>query len=542
MTRHRCGAKGRVVTLRSAAVVFGTLAVCAHGADLLSLPANYVCDPIPTKGSKDYVPRFDEEEWPLCAPQMIIAGAEKSGTTSAYEYLKAHPDFLPLTGTHMLPRPERARIIRTLIQRASKTKGQGGKDPKQDPRFDRKRWRRLANLTAEEIRNAELMGEFSLKEIRFPELESYAIPIRMGKEVRFFSSWVPPVMKDLGVSPNKAAGFYYDVFPRIPAPASGPCSAAKKGSLLDASCGRTAEALSKAGLTLEAEPPAHLAANVGKVTGEASPQYLDKAPYAPKSIRNFMPNTRLVFMLREPVRRYWSQGRMVDSMKGPPHDPDIHDFEKNVWRCLGNDPEDKQKKLAHNTIKSNTVPGGGAVARMRKINWLGDLGQAMKQFETLKKDLDDCFTHRLSQFLVKGDYALTLNQWVDSSMGNYPREQMLVVASEELYTDPVGAMHSIADFVGLRRIDDEIWREATSWRHNPYFDIKNLEFSLNVTKAPGTSSKNSGLSGMSEKTQKLLEGFYAGPNCALRKLLGVDFSKWGWVYCDAPSTEHSLEL
>src|SRR5206468_7007606 len=57
--------------------------------------------------------------------------------------------------------------------------------------------------------------------------------------------------------------------------------------------------------------------------------------------------------------------------------------------------------------------------------------------------------HRHHSYLARGAYAEQLRRW----RLHFPSEQLLVVASEELFADPEGAIIPILDFLGLPHTD-----------------------------------------------------------------------------------------
>eukprot|EP00927_Polykrikos_kofoidii_P014253 TRINITY_DN16238_c0_g1_i1.p1 TRINITY_DN16238_c0_g1~~TRINITY_DN16238_c0_g1_i1.p1 ORF type:complete len:549 (+),score=77.78 TRINITY_DN16238_c0_g1_i1:92-1738(+) len=498
----------------SIAAVFLVLAlggVTSQGANG-DLSGGYVCDVVPK-----IVPRNPPESWPLCSPQFIIAGTEKSGTTSTFEYLKAHPDFLPSNGTFLLDRASRSRLVRTIM----KLKELHKPPPAFDMVFNGSRLRRMAgNLTEEEVL-AATEGNTSLLKIWPQEIERAASPVLLGKEVRFYTSGFRQIAQGLNISENVAYGLYVDVFPRVPAP-----PAADDGAV--------------------AEVPPHLAENIGKVTGEASPQYLLSTNYMLPKLQVYAPSTRVMFILREPVKRMFSHARMIEGMKGSAIDPTVAVFEANVQRCIGTGGGGVTPKAA----KSNNVSGGGALARMRGADWSSDKIFENADWHALQKDMQDCVSHKLARFFFQGMYAQYMREW----LARYPREQLLLLPSEELFIRPLTTLHKIAAFAGLRQVPDEVWKDAVRFRHSPLFAPQNITWSLrtepalNAAAASGDSAANPALSaaalapsrsGFSPEIEELLAAYYAGPNCVLRQMLGQDWSVWGWRYCDEASVVHS---
>ena len=479
----------------------------AEAAPQAQRGSGYVCDVVPEGVERQ---RGSPESWPLCGPQLIVAGVQKGGTTSVYEYLKAHPDFVALDGTYLLPRRERATVVKALsliAPRMTLPPRPGDDADGPDPRTDMERWLRLANVTREEVEAAqpsEELKQFSLR--NFQEVESHAIAVRLGKEVRFWINVVPRLLKNLGVSRERGLGFYLDLFPRVPAPP---------------------ELLWARGLPLPgglSEVPERLRRNLWKVTGEASPHYLAQS-HAPHGIHHSLPGAKVLFLMRSPVERYWSQALMVEKMSPPgdPSQPYAEDFERNVLRCIGGDePEGR----VHPSARLQFIPGGGGLVRMRQLVWGPEGATDAAKWQELRRDLDRCFTHGLGQFLHLGIYVTDLAVWLRA--GKYPRKQMLLLPSEDLYAAPEKTMDRISTFAGLRTMGPEFWSNATQVLHNPHFDTTKLEFSHNVEVVGAKKEQKK----MGARARELLRAFYAGPNCGLRSLIQEDWSDSGWVYCD----------
>merc|ERR1719320_202772 len=97
------------------------------------------------------------------------------------------------------------------------------------------------------------------------------------KEIRFFdASWYDEALKYIK-SASRLFGWYLDVFPIIPAPG---------------------------------EPPNEWDSARGKITGEASPNYINHES-APARIKESLPAVKIIFMLRNPIDRLWSDKKMV---------------------------------------------------------------------------------------------------------------------------------------------------------------------------------------------------------------------------------------
>jgi Sulfotransferase domain len=139
----------------------------------------------------------------------------------------------------------------------------------------------------------------------------------------------------------------------------------------------------------------------GTVTGEATPYYIFH-PTAPNRIGKVLPNVKLIALLRNPVDRAYSHyNHMVRVGREP------LSFEEAI--------EHEPERLAGEEEKIITDP------------------------------LYSTFNHLHYSYLARGRYIEQLQKW----FAIFPREQMLVLASEELYTSPATAYRLAIEFLGL---------------------------------------------------------------------------------------------
>lgn len=138
------------------------------------------------------------------------------------------------------------------------------------------------------------------------------------------------------------------------------------------------------------------------VTGEATPWYLF-APGAAERAAIEAPRARIVAVLREPVLRTWSQF-MEQRARG--HEP-LADFAAALAA------EDERTRV-------------GVV--------LADGSRRSAAFAT------EHLTYR-----GQSEYDRGLAPWLE----HFPRAQVLVVRSEDLYADVPATLHHVADFVGV---------------------------------------------------------------------------------------------
>lgn len=136
------------------------------------------------------------------------------------------------------------------------------------------------------------------------------------------------------------------------------------------------------------------------IVGDGSVEYFAN-PEAPRNVRDVVPAARLIFLLRDPVRRAWSDYQML--------------------RASGTDTDDF----------SGTV--------RRAMRWLDD--------PTVLPLVDSaaCKAHHPARYVLCGWYARALERWFRF----FPREQCLVLISEELFADPAVKMPEVYRHLGL---------------------------------------------------------------------------------------------
>lgn len=140
---------------------------------------------------------------------------------------------------------------------------------------------------------------------------------------------------------------------------------------------------------------------VGRVTGEATPEYLFH-PHAPQRARALMPRARLIALLREPVERAWSQHQLHVR----------NGFEK--------------------------LPFEEAVAREEERT-AGELERMLadERYESRAR--------HYHAYLARGLYADQVAAW----LAWFPREQMLVLESEDLRARPKDVLARVARHLGI---------------------------------------------------------------------------------------------
>ena len=191
------------------------------------------------------------------------------------------------------------------------------------------------------------------------------------------------------------------------------------------------------------------------VTGEASSSYLFH-PYAPKRVAQVIPHIKLIVLLRNPVDRAYSQY--------------FHALE------LGHE--------THSTFEEAIEGEEERTARERE--------------KILHDEHYYSSAYKHLSYLTRGIYIDQLQTW----MNIFPREQFLILKSEEFYDDPVTAFKQVAAFLNLPEAEPRIKKQAyKQYEHNTY------------------SSQ------MDPALRKRLVEYFKPHNARLYDFLGIDF-RW----------------
>jgi hypothetical protein len=142
------------------------------------------------------------------------------------------------------------------------------------------------------------------------------------------------------------------------------------------------------------------------VTGEASPSYLFH-PYAPKRVASAIPHVKLIVLLRNPVDRAYSQYH--------------HAVE-----------------LGHETIPT-----------FEEAIEIEEERTAREEEHILKDEHYYSEQYKHLSYLSKGIYVDQLRRWLDL----FPREQFLILKSEDFYADPATSFKEVQTFLGLPEIE-----------------------------------------------------------------------------------------
>ncbi|MCC6301280.1 MAG: sulfotransferase [Gammaproteobacteria bacterium] len=185
------------------------------------------------------------------------------------------------------------------------------------------------------------------------------------------------------------------------------------------------------------------------LTGEATPYYIFH-PHAARRIRGHYPGARIILMLRDPVERAYSHYRY------------------------------------HVKLGVETLDFEGAIAAEPK-RLEGELEKMMADETYLSE------RYKLFSYLRRGVYVEQIRRWHEQ----FPREQILILKSEDFFADPAACFRDVVRFLGLGR------------HELPSYDTFN-------------AGAESALSG---ETRRRLREYFRPYNAELYDYLGVDF---GW--------------
>src|SRR5581483_7937596 len=150
-----------------------------------------------------------------------------------------------------------------------------------------------------------------------------------------------------------------------------------------------------------------IAKNIGKqnfITGEASPYYLFH-PHVPERVAKVVPGAKLIVLLRNPVDRAYSHY--------------YHEVE------LGHEKLSFEEALAQEEARTHEE-----CARI----------VADQHYRS--------YNHQHYTYLSRGIYANQVQRWLNL----FPREQLLVIKSEDFYADPDGIFQQTLAFLDVRTI------------------------------------------------------------------------------------------
>ena len=150
------------------------------------------------------------------------------------------------------------------------------------------------------------------------------------------------------------------------------------------------------------------------ITGEGTPYYI-LHPHVPRRASEIVPQAKLIALLRNPVDRAYSQYWIEKTANF-----ETLSFEEAIER--------EQERLA------------------------GELDRMVKDENYYS------YNYRHFSYLTRGIYMDQLQNW----MRYYPREQLLILRSEELYSDPQAVLKQTLEFLGVK--SGELNQEYRNYR------------------------------------------------------------------------------
>ncbi len=189
------------------------------------------------------------------------------------------------------------------------------------------------------------------------------------------------------------------------------------------------------------------------VTGEASPSYLFH-PHVPKRVAQALPHVKLIVLLRNPVDRAYSQ----------------------YYHAI---------ELGHETLSFEE-----AIEREEERI-------AKERAKILQDEHYYSQVYKHLSYLSRGIYDEQLQAW----MKLFPREQFLILKSEEFYADPAATLKEVLTFLKVPVVEPQLRQKA----YKQYNNTSHAEMEL--------------------ATRARLVEYFKPHNARLYEFLGVDF---GW--------------
>lgn len=191
------------------------------------------------------------------------------------------------------------------------------------------------------------------------------------------------------------------------------------------------------------------------VTGEASASYMFH-PHVPRRVAQVLPDAKLIVLLRNPVDRAYSQYHLEVELQR-----ETLSFEEAIEREEERISKERDRLLADERYVS--------------------------------------FDYSRYSYLARGIYADQLRTWTSL----FPREQFLILKSEDFYADPVAILEQASAFLHLPQLE-------------PHERTKKYK-QHNYVQQPYAK--------MSASTRKRLLAYFEPHNARLYEFLGVNF---GW--------------
>ena len=158
------------------------------------------------------------------------------------------------------------------------------------------------------------------------------------------------------------------------------------------------------------------------ITGEATPRYIEN-PHAPQRIKQVTPHAKFIILLRNPIERSYSHYKMISRRHA-----ESLPFEKVIQE------EDRIISLYQKMIDDPSYYS------------------------------DIYFRHG---YLHRGIYVDKIKNWMEV----FPKEQFLIIQSEELFREPSKIYNQVLDFLGVENFDLDQYEQ---FRKQDYSESKLL--------------------------------------------------------------------
>ncbi|MDM8557430.1 sulfotransferase domain-containing protein [Candidatus Parabeggiatoa sp. HSG14] len=205
------------------------------------------------------------------------------------------------------------------------------------------------------------------------------------------------------------------------------------------------------------------------VTGEATPSYMHH-PLVPSRIKETLPNVKLIALLRNPVERAYS----------------------HYYQAVraGRETLPFEVAIKHQIAERACFEEGNILGEAKHVRRI----------------------YHPHAYLSKGIYIDHLRRWLDV----FPRQQILFLKSEELYTDPQTVLQNTLEFLELPQ-----WTLAKYEKYNAYGQHFALVNSAKTNAGKKSDSKE--YEKMDSAVRQQLVDYFKPYNEQLYELLGVDF-------------------
>eukprot|EP01083_Nonionella_stella_P220097 787809_1 len=202
---------------------------------------------------------LQDEVSKLHEPDYLLIGVVKSGSTSLYHYMVQHPEITGVESKFLLPESMRNKISNIIkLRRMGKI-----------PRISKPKSPKQSLAIKSKTMNPQMTVKQDIYEINNFDLARMIKPIIDQKEVRFFDSfWYNHLQTVTNHSLLLGWKWYLEVFNQDEV-------------------------------------------NHKQIRGEASPTYFASSQFTAERIKLWLPNVKLILLLRNPVRRFISHLKMI---------------------------------------------------------------------------------------------------------------------------------------------------------------------------------------------------------------------------------------